>query len=110
MLTPIFEPSMNYMRLAFAWIELICYVAIVAATVLRFRKNPLEATRRNVTPLVVCCVLYALTYVPITPDPLSAFAQIVFIFHDWIKLVLLTIILTNAVRLLSSRKKNRTNE
>lgn len=110
LLTPIYEPSMNYMRLAFAWVELICYVAIVAATVMRFRKKVLESTRGNIVSLVVYCVLFTLTYVPISPDPLSAFAQVIFIFKDWIRLVLLTIVLTNVARLLSGRKQNTITE
>lgn len=110
LLTPVYEPGMNYMRLAFAWVELICYMTIVAVTVMHFRKKVLEPTRKHIGILAAGCAIFALTYIPITPDPLSAFARIVYIFLDWVRLVLLTIILTNAVRLFCSRRKRGTAE
>lgn len=105
-----YDPSMNYMRLAFAWIELICYVAIVVVTVLRFRKKPLEPTGKTYTLLAVGCVALALTYIPVTFDPLSAIAQVHYIFSDWVRLVLVTPILTTVARLLCSRKTHMTTE
>ena len=105
-----YEPSMNYMRLAFAWVELTCYVVIVAVTVIRFRKKPLKLTKRTYTLLVVGCVALALTYIPVTLGPLSAIARVHYIFIDWVRLVLLTLILTTAARLLYLRKLNRTTD
>ena len=101
---------MNYMRLAFAWIELICYVAIVAVTVIRFRKKPLEPTKKTYTLLVAGCVALALTYIPVTLGPLSMIARVHYIFFDWVRLVLLTLILTITARLLYLRKLNRTTD
>ena len=101
---------MNYMRLAFAWVELICYVAIVVVTVMRFRKKPLSPTKKTYTLLVVGCVAFVLTYIPVTLGPFSAIARVHYIFFDWVRLVLLTLILTTAVRLLYSRKQNMTTE
>lgn len=105
-----YEPSMNYMRLAFAWVELICYVAIVVVTVIRFRKKQLVPTKKTYALLAVGCVALALTYIPVTLGPLSAIAQVRYIFSDWVRLVLLTLILTTAARLLHLRKLNRTSE
>ena len=110
LLTPIYEPSMNYMRLAFAWIELICYVAIVIVTVMRFRNKPLDPTKNRLVLLAVGCVALALTYIPVTLGSLSTIAQLYYIFTDWVRLVLLTIILTNAVRLLRSRRNHGATE
>lgn len=101
-----YEPSMNYMRLAFAWVELICYVAIVVVTVMRFRKKLLEPTKKTYTLLVVGCVAFALTYIPVKLGPFSAIARVHYIFFDWVRLVLLTLILTTAARLLYLRKLN----
>ena len=98
---------MNYMRLAFAWVELICYVAIVVVTVMRFRKKPLMPTKKTYILLVVGCVALALTYIPVTLGPLSVIARVHYIFFDWVRLVLLTLILTTAARLLHLRKLNR---
>lgn len=104
-LTTIYEPSMNYMRLAFAWIELICYIAIIVVTVLRFRKKPLKLTRKRLILLAAGCAAFAVTYIPVILEPLSAVAQIYFIFADWVRLILLTVILSNAVRLFHSRRE-----
>jgi len=105
-----YEPSMNYMRLAFAWVELICYVAIVVVTVMRFRKKPLMPTKKTYILLVVGCVSFALTYIPVTLGPFSAIARVHYIFFDWIRLVLLTLILTTIARLFRSRKRHATTE
>lgn len=106
-LTPNYEPSMNYMRLAFAWVELICYVAIVVVTIIRFRKKPLEPTKKTCTLLALGCAAFALTYIPVMSDPLSAITQVRYIFTDWVRLALLTPILATTARLLYTRKKNR---
>ena len=108
-----YEPSMNYLRLAFAWIELICYATIVVVTVLHFRKKPLGPTRKACTLLVVGCVALAVTYIPVNMDtlgPFSAVTRSYFIFSDWVRLALLTPILTTAARLLYSRKSHATTE
>jgi len=108
-LTLNYKPSMNYMRLAFAWIELICYVTIVAVTVMRFRKKPLPLTKASCVFLVIMCVASA-TYIPIAMYTLGLFTatgRIYFIFLDWVILVLLTIILTTAARLIHTRKEMR---
>lgn len=108
-----YDPSMNYMRLAFAWIELICYVAIIVVTVLRFRRKPLEPTKKTYTLLAVGCVALALTYIPVTMDtlgPFSAVSRLYFIFMDWVRIALLMPILTTAVRLLRGQKRHTTME
>ena len=99
-----YDPSMNYMRLAFAWIELICYVAIIVVTVMRFRKKPLVPTKKTYTLLAVGCIAFALTYIPVTLGPLSAIARVHYIFTDWIRLALLVPILTAVARLFYHRK------
>ena len=105
--TLIFEPSMNYLRLAFAWFELICYMTFVAVTVLRFRKKPLAPTKKTYTLLAVGCVALALTYIPVTMDtlgPLSTVTRLYFIFSDWVRIALITTIISATARLYYSRK------
>lgn len=102
-----YEPSMNYIRLVFAWIELICYVLIVVVTVLHFRKKPLVPTKKTYTLLAVGCVALALTYIPVTMDTLgyySTVTRIYFLLCDWVRLALLTPTLTTAARLIYGRK------
>ena len=106
-----YDPSMNYMRLAFAWIELISYAAIILVTVLRLRKKPLEATQKTYTLFAAGCTAFALTYIPFSIDTLLSFpvaARLYSIFFDWIRLALLTPILTSVARMLYGRKIYRT--
>lgn len=102
-----YEPSMNYTRLVFAWIELICINALMIFTVLRFHKKPLAATRRNLCLLIAGWIVLGLLFIPARFDSLSVIANILYIFTDWIRLPLLTALLTNTLRLLRSRKEEQ---
>lgn len=106
-----YDPSWNYMRLAFAWIELISYIAIILITVVRLRKKPLEATKKTYILFAAGCIALALTYIPISINTLLSFpiaARLYSIFFDWIRIALLTPILTTVARMLCTRKLNRT--
>ena len=106
-----YDPSMNYTRLAFAWFELISYVAIISVTVMLLRKKPLNATKKTYTLLAVGCIALALTFIPISIVTLlssTIAARLYSIFFDWIRIALLTPILTTAARMLYTRKLNRT--
>lgn len=105
LLTPIYEASMNYLRLAMAWVELACYIALVLVTVLRFRKKPLEPGIRCWCLLVGCCLLIALTCLPFSFPPASVGARLTAVFFDWVRLVPLTVVLTTLLRLLHGRRK-----
>lgn len=99
-----YEPSMNYTRLVFAWIELICINAMMIVTILRFQKKPLAATRRNQYLLIGGWIVLGLLFIPTQFGPLSVISNIIYIFTDWIRLPLLTALITNTLRLWRRRK------
>ena len=101
-----YEPSMNYLRLAFAWLEVVWTATMVAVTLRRFWKAPIAVTRKNIMLLATGWVLFALLFIPLRMDPLSGMANVVYIFLDWIKLGLLMLLLMATIRLLRSRKKD----
>ena len=100
-----YEPSMNYMRLAFAWIELLCFVAMVTVTVMRFQKKELVLSKRNKILFIAGWILFALLFIPLSLDPLSGLAQIQYMFWDWMKVGLFTALFITTLRLIRTRKK-----
>ena len=99
-----YEPSMNYMRLAFAWVELICFVVMDVTTIIRFQKKQLVLGKRNKLLYGVGWIIFALLYIPVSLDPLSGLANLRYMFLDWIKLGLFTALLITTLRLIRTRK------
>lgn len=104
LLTLRFEPSMNYMRLAMAWVELLCFVVLIVVTVLRFRKKPLTMDKRRKTLYIAGWVAFALLFVPFKGDPLSAMSNIRYVLWDWLKVGLFVPLLTTTLRWYHTRK------
>lgn len=90
-----YEPWMNYMRLAIAWAELIIMVLLPVITILRFRKRPLEKTRKNLWLLAAgWAVASLLLWAPINRGPYSN----IWILVDWLRLAVLVPVITLTVR------------
>lgn len=51
-MTLYFEPSMNYLRLITAWIMFLLLVALIIATVRRFRNEPIELSKKNLRLII----------------------------------------------------------
>ena len=98
---------MNYLRLAFAWLEVVWAVTMVVITLRRFWKAPIVATKKTLVLLTAGWILFALLFIPLRMDPLSGMANVVYIFLDWIKLGLLTALILATVRLIRSRAENK---
>lgn len=98
---------MNYMRLAIAWVELICVCVLFWVTVLRFRKNPLAGTKRNHGWLIAGWIVYVLLRIFLVIHPFEFELRFFYIWSDWIKLPLLTALVTNTVRLIYRYKMER---
>lgn len=107
LLTLRYEPSMNYMRLAMAWAELLCFIALITVTVLRFRKKPLTMDKRRKTLYIVGWVVFALLFVPFRGDPLSALSNIRYVLWDWLKVGLFVPLLTTTLRWYHTRKTEK---
>lgn len=101
-----YEPSMNYLRLIFAWIELLCFVVMVAITILRFQKKQLVLDKRGKGLYIAGWIVFALLFIPISLDPLSALSSIYHMFMDWIKIGLLTALITTTLQLLRTHKES----
>jgi len=95
-----YEPSMNYVRLIMAWVELVIMVLLPVITILRFRKKPLEKNKRNLWLLAAGWGVTALLlWMPIGRGPFSN----VWILIDWLRLAVLVPVLTASVRYLRSK-------
>lgn len=99
-----YEPSMNYMRLIFAWIEVLCFVAMVAITILRFRKKQMIWDNRRKYLYIAGWIVLVLTFIPVTLDPRSALANIRFMFMDWIRVGLFTTLIITTIRLIRTKR------
>ena len=112
-LTFVYEPSMNYMRLLIAWAGLLCFLALLVVTVLRFRKKPLLLTRKLIVLLCIGWAVWLLLSTPLPTklffplDPFSFAANFLFHLLDWIKIVLFAVLATLSVRAFAGWKESR---
>lgn len=105
-----YEPSMNYTRLAFAWIELLCFVVMVIITILRFQKKQLVLDKRGKGLYIAGWVVLALLFIPVQLDPLSGLSNIRYMFLDWIKIGLFTTLVITTLRLIKTHKAKASEE
>lgn len=110
LLTLQYESSMNYVRLAFAWAELLCFLALFVITVLRFYKTPLSLSRRGIWLFVGGWLIFVLLFVPLRPDPQTIFSTLRYLLLDWFKFGLLTILVTTTLRLLKTLNRSGSKE
>lgn len=105
-----YEPAWNTMpmRLAFAWVELICFVLMIGMTVLRFRKKPLVLSKGGWILYAGGWIVFALLFIPLRLDTLSGLAELYYIFWDWLKVGLGTALLSASLRLIRTRQADRT--
>lgn len=99
------EASWNYTRLAMAWGMFIALAALILATALCYRREPMERTRRNLTLLAVGAVLlaalFAAMHLPIWSRAtyfLTSFAL------QWVRAGVLAAVLTGLVRLRAGKE------
>lgn len=104
LLTAHFEPSMNYLRLATAWAELVVLLVMAVVTVIRFGKTPLKGTRRVWLWFAAGWAVFALLHIPVPLEALPALAKLRHIFLDWCKGAVLIPLLAVSLRLLRGRK------
>jgi len=111
-LTFIWTPQMNYMRLAIAWVQLLCILAITLATVLIYRKQPLVLVGQAKTRYMIGWAALAGTAL-ILRLPLHQlftfgfdnFYSLIYGILDYIRIILFNIQLTATVRWLHTRKQ-----
>lgn len=103
--TPVYEQSMNYLRLLFAWIELLLFVAMIVITVCRFKKQEFTLeTKLSRILYFAGWVVFGLLFIPFSSDPISAFTRVWFLFADWLRVGLLTVLLIVTVSIAKKYK------
>ena len=112
-LTFVYEPHMNYMRLLIAWAGLLCFLALLTVTVLRFRKKPLTPTRKVVVLLAVGWSICLLLHTPLPSmalfplDPFSFAANVLFHLLDWVKIALFAVLAALTARVVCGWRERR---
>lgn len=93
------------LRLAFAWLEVACIVALLVVTVVRIGKTPLAVNKKNVAITVAWWVLFGLTWVRLSFDPLSLWGNLYYYLADWVQFIVTAVALTRTVRLIRGWKQ-----
>lgn len=105
-LTSVYDPSMNYLRLLFAWLELLCLLLLLALTIFRFRNRKLVPTKKTFCGLAAAWLLFVLTYLPLTltaqDGGMIRVINLLYTLRDWGRWVCLAFAATYSVRLLRS--------
>ena len=101
-----YEASMNYLRLAFAWMLLFIMLALMVYTVWSFRKVPFERNRKNLIFLALGWGLYLLLKWPIPVDWYYVSMLVYYLsnLREWIRFVLLTVLISRSIAFV--RRKN----
>ncbi len=98
-----YEAWMNYTRLAIAWCQLAALILLLVITGLRLRDEPMFPLLRTPRRILVGWVIFfALLFIPL---PFEIFTLALTIL-DWIRNILLAVLLTACVRYLHSRKNH----
>ena len=107
LLTPVYDASMNYFRLAFAWGELLFMAALMLITVVRFGKHPLEWTTKRRRLFCAGVIAFAILCLPLPQVLLDHFLLYRFVraLADWTQLGLLTALLTSVAQGIFKRPK-----
>ena len=102
-----FKPSMNYLRLLFAWLELLSFVVMMSITVFRFRKKPLIMTKRNLICYIGSWVALALLQIfAKIPVKIPAAVWFCVLLLDWTRVGVLTSLIIMTIGLLRGRKRH----
>lgn len=107
---PYYTASMNYACLAFAFLGVLLTLALVTATVCRFSKEPLPATRRAAVLLGAGWLVFlAMHFIHISFSGLPNIARrlSIFLLIDAPRCALLTVLLTFTVRMLRTCRAGR---
>ena len=107
MLTPHYEPQMNYLRLVFAWVELFGFLILFLVTVFRFGRTPLAVTRRNLALTALGWIGFLLLHWLPVPD-FSVWMTVDYMFRDWGRFVLLVLSAIGTVRIWRGWREKKT--
>jgi len=99
-----YTPEMNYVRLAFAWVQLVCVLALITVTFFSFRNYRIAATKRNQWYLIGGWAFFVALHIPVALTLLGRWFIFVFAALDWGRIVLLTALLIYTAGVSRDRK------
>ncbi len=101
-----YEASMNYMRLAFAWVLVFIMLALMTYTIWTFRNVPFERNRKHSVWLVLGWGLYLLLRWPIPVEWYYVSMLVYYLsnLREWIRFGLLTVLLSRSIAFVRERK------
>ena len=80
----------------------MCFVLLLVFTVLRLGRRPLDVTGRHLGLLAAGWAAFAALHLPF-----AGLSQVWYLWGDWCRFALLSILLTVSVRLLRGRKERK---
>ena len=101
-LTPIFEPSWNYARLALGWGEAVLALVMAVGTTLCLGKKPLVGARARWTVVGAWAVFAAVRFLP--NGPMSSLTSTAL---DWLSLAALSAALTVTLKCIRGRRAEK---
>lgn len=112
------EPHMNYMRLAFAWVSAIALAVLIGVTVIRFRVKKYADEKVALRSLIVSWVVFVVlqvivfvyhkteihSYLLVNILSMNTIYTLISILLEWVRIVAFTVVLVNTARFLWRRK------
>ena len=105
-LTKDFLPQWNYSRLIASWIEFIIFILLTVSTIVKEKSKTLILTKKRKVFYILGWILFFVLLVPYNFGDLSIFANIYYIFGDWLRVVLYIFLITWSLRLRSQKNNN----
>lgn len=103
-LTKNFLPQWNYSRLIVAWIEFIIFILLTIITIVKEKNKPIILNNKKKVFYILGWILFFVLLVPFDFNDLSIFANIYYIFGDWLRVFLYIFLITWSLRLRSHKK------
>lgn len=94
--------QMNYAILVFSWIWFLLVMALMIGTAMTFRNKGWSWTPKHIGELVLGLAFFTLSYIP---EALGHYTYWIYMLCSYMKLTGLTIIITDGIRWVVSRKK-----
>lgn len=113
------EPHMNYMRLAFAWVSLIVLAILIGVTVARFRigkcKDEKKVFKNMIISWVILVALQIMAFIWTRTGihsyllahilSMNTIYTLISICSEWLRIAALTVVLVNTVRFLNRKRR-----
>lgn len=99
--------ELGLIHIIMAWVELLCIVAIVAATVVQLGKKPLAVTGRSLALLAAGWVLFGVWPIPMYRWWWNQIPDILYVCYLWCRIPMLAALVTGTVRCIRGWRQQR---